>query len=266
METAVTAVEKRLLSFARAGRVPNIILQGPPGSGKRTALRKLLEAVYKGDAARMRECIMYVDCAEGRGIKFVREELKQFAQAHVDVGREGAFKSIVMLNGDLLTPDAQSALRRCIEVFSHSTRFFLVVVDRCRLLRPILSRFCQIHCARPEGRGGKEINLHRAAVDDRLLPDPRMAARRRWLSRRLTKDPRAAGWELRAAADLYERAFSGADLIAYAETLPIAPRSKASLRLELGRAIGLVQDERLLMAYLLSRLTGQRRADDGSVR
>ena len=47
------------------------------------------------------------------------------------------FKSIILLNADKLTIDAQSALRRCIEVFNHTTRFFIIVEDRYKLLKPI---------------------------------------------------------------------------------------------------------------------------------
>ena len=54
------------------------------------------------------------------------------------------FKSIVLFNADKLTIDAQSALRRCIEQFSHTTRFFIVVEEQSKLLKPIVSRFCNI--------------------------------------------------------------------------------------------------------------------------
>ena len=59
------------------------------------------------------------------------------------------FKSIILFNADKLTTDAQSALRRCIERFSHTTRFFIVVEDKNKLLKPILSRFCNIYVALP---------------------------------------------------------------------------------------------------------------------
>ena len=55
------------------------------------------------------------------------------------------FKSIVLMNADELTIDAQSALRRCIELFSHNTRFFIIVENKYKLLNPILSRFCEIY-------------------------------------------------------------------------------------------------------------------------
>ena len=59
------------------------------------------------------------------------------------------FKSIILYNAEKLTIDAQSALRRCIELFSHTTRFFIIVEDKNVLLKPILSRFCIIHVPKP---------------------------------------------------------------------------------------------------------------------
>jgi len=51
----------------------------------------------------------------------------------------------VLLNADYLTIEGQSALRRCIELFSKNTRFFIVVENKNKLLNPILSRFCEMY-------------------------------------------------------------------------------------------------------------------------
>jgi hypothetical protein len=85
---------------------------------------------------------MTVNCSHGKGIQFIRDELKFFAKTNI-TARE--FKSIVLLNAHHLTVDAQSALRRCIELFSYNTRFFLVLENKSKLLNPILSRFCDIY-------------------------------------------------------------------------------------------------------------------------
>ena len=57
------------------------------------------------------------------------------------------------------TLNRESALRRCIEQFSLTTRFFIIVENKSRLLNPILSRFCEIFV--PDYiENGKIINLH----------------------------------------------------------------------------------------------------------
>ena len=107
---------------------------------------------------------MYVNCAHGKGIKFIRDELKFFAKSHINSNGGDIFKCIILLNGDKLTMDAQSALRRCIELFSHTTRFFIIVEDKYKLLRPILSRFCEIYIPEPI-YNGKYINLYKHTIE-----------------------------------------------------------------------------------------------------
>ena len=79
----------------------------------------------------------------------VREDLKFFSKTNVDLKDGEIFKTIILLNSDKLTIDAQSAIRRCIELFSRSTRFFIIIEDKYKLLKPILSRFCEIYVPEP---------------------------------------------------------------------------------------------------------------------
>ena len=51
--------------------------------------------------------IMTVNCAHGKGIKFIREELKFFARTNINLQEGSIFKSIILLNADKLTIDAQ---------------------------------------------------------------------------------------------------------------------------------------------------------------
>jgi hypothetical protein len=88
---------------------------------------------------------MTVNCSHGKGIQFIRDDLKFFARTNIQTKSGTEFKSIVLLNAHHLTVDAQSALRRCIELFSYNTRFFIVVENKNKLLNPILSRFCDIY-------------------------------------------------------------------------------------------------------------------------
>ena len=104
-----------------------------------------------------------VDCALGKGIQFIREEIKHFAKSHIF--SKNNFKTILLYNADKLTIDAQSALRRCIELFSSTTRFFMILERKQNLLRPIISRFCEIYVYYPiiddPVISKKPINLHK---------------------------------------------------------------------------------------------------------
>ena len=141
----MTNVKEKLDYFIASKRIPNIIFHGSSGSGKRTIVGEFIYRIYHGDRARVKTNVMFVNCAHGKGIKFIRDELKLFSKSNVQCNNNNLFKSIVLYNADELTIDAQSALRRCIELFSHNTRFFIVVENKYKLLKPILSRFCEIY-------------------------------------------------------------------------------------------------------------------------
>jgi hypothetical protein len=142
-------IHKKLDVFIKNRKIPNIIFYGPHGSGKTYILNKFIHSVYGGDKIAMKNYVMRANCAHGKGIRFIREELKFFAKTNIDFKEGAIFKSVILTNADKLTIDAQSALRRCIELFSSSTRFFIVVENKDSLLKPILSRFCDIYIPPP---------------------------------------------------------------------------------------------------------------------
>ena len=138
------SINDKLNYFIKTKQIPNIIFHGESGSGKRTIVNNFLLQIY-GDKSKLKSNVMMVNCCHGKGIKFIREDLKFFAKTNISSNKNTIFKSIVLLNADSLTIDAQSALRRCIEVFCNNTRFFIIVENKHKLLLPIISRFCEIY-------------------------------------------------------------------------------------------------------------------------
>jgi replication-associated recombination protein RarA len=153
-------IRKKLHSFYVSNRIPHIIFYGSSGAGKQTLVYDFLREIYHGNEQKIKSNVMFVNCAHGKGIKFIREELKFFAKTNVQFKSGIWFKTIVLLNADHLTMDAQSALRRCIELFSHNTRFFIIVENKHKLLNPILSRFCEIYVPEYMNEEGEIVNLH----------------------------------------------------------------------------------------------------------
>lgn len=153
-------ITAKLDKFLESKKVPNILFHGISGSGKRTIVNSFISKIYNDNKYRIKQNVMNVNCSHGKGIKFIREDLKFFAKTNIQSDNGTNFKTIVLLNADQLTIDAQSALRRCIELFSYNTRFFIIVENKHKLLNPILSRFCEIYV--PEFmENDTVINLHR---------------------------------------------------------------------------------------------------------
>lgn len=158
-------IKEKLNYFHEIHKIPNIIFHGPTGSGKRSIVNEFISKIYDNDREKIKSFVMYVNCSHGKGIKFIREELKFFAKTHINSNGGNNFKSIILLNADKLTMDAQSALRRCIELFSHNTRFFIVAEDKYSLMKPIISRFCEIYVPEPV-INGQTINLYKYNLNE----------------------------------------------------------------------------------------------------
>jgi len=156
-------VRSKLNAFLEQKKIPHILFHGMPGTGKKTIVFDFLKKIFQDNKEKMKSNVMIANCAHGKGIKFIREDLKFFAKTNIrhDVSQNMIpFKIIVLLNADYLTIDAQSALRRCIELFSQTTRFFLIVEKKHRLLHPIVSRFCPLFIPEMRTIQGKVVNLH----------------------------------------------------------------------------------------------------------
>ena len=150
--------------YIKNNKIPNIIFHGNSGSGKKEIVKHFINKIYNNDKELIKTNVMIINCSHGGGIKFIRDELKFFAKSNVNFKLKNIFKSIILLNADCLTTDAQSALRRCIELFSNTSRFFIVIENKYKLLKPIISRFCDIYIPLPIVKN-KQINLHKYNIE-----------------------------------------------------------------------------------------------------
>ena len=159
------SIKEKLEYFYNVHKIPNILFHGSSGCGKRTLVNDFINKIYNNNKDVIRSFVMYVNCSHGKGIKFIRDDLKFFAKTHINTNSGNNFKSIILLNADKLTMDAQSALRRCIELFSHNTRFFIIAENKYNLMKPILSRFCEIYVPEPV-INGELINLYKYNINN----------------------------------------------------------------------------------------------------
>jgi DNA polymerase III delta prime subunit len=244
----------RLERFTIDDKIPNIIFHGPSGSGKRTLVASFISRLYGDDRDMIRQCVLQANCAHGKGIKFVRDDLKFFAKANHNASSGTTFKSIVLTNADCLTTDAQSALRRCIEQFSHNTRFFIIVEDRRKLLKPILSRFSEI-CVSIPNLPGNADNLHIHDLNSHFQVDTEEKKLRAWLKKKLQTVSNPTYPEImELVSSLYERGICGLDLLHYIEDSDMQPLKKATALLGFDKVKRDFRNEKLYMTFVLSHL------------
>jgi DNA polymerase III delta prime subunit len=199
-----------------------------------------------------------VNCAHGKGIKFIRDELKFFAKTHINSNGGDVFKSIILLNADKLTMDAQSALRRCIELFSHNTRFFIIVEDKYKLLKPILSRFCEIYISEPK-HDGNIINLYKYNLNETFKMKELKTTRQEWLKKEISKEKLTTSSQLiLLSTKLYEKGYTGIDLFKLIETpkfmdsATLTTERKYEFLIAFNRVRKEFRNEKLLILFILN--------------
>ena len=254
-----SSIKEKLQYFYSTRKIPNIIFHGPSGSGKRTIVHEFIQNIYENNREKIKSLVMYVNCAHGKGIKFIREELKFFAKTHINSNGGDIFKSIILLNADKLTMDAQSALRRCIELFSHNTRFFIIVEDKYKLLKPILSRFCEIYVSEPL-YNNNTINLYKYNLDNTFNMSNVKTTRFDWLKKDLMKlvNVKIKLDELmKKSIKIYEKGYSGIDIINLLETSNLFQQflpnnKKYELLIAFNKVRKEFRNEKLLILFILN--------------
>jgi endonuclease/exonuclease/phosphatase family metal-dependent hydrolase len=171
--------------------------------------------IYDNNREKIKSFVMYVNCSHFKGIKFIREDLKFFSKTHIHSDGGNVFKCIILLNADKLTMDAQSALRRCIELFSHNTRFFIVAENKNILMKPILSRFCEIYIPEPIYQG-KCIHLYKYNLDKIFSLKEHKTQRIDQLKKEFIKNMNDKLCQTKLClfvTKLYEKGYSGLDIL-----------------------------------------------------
>ena len=121
----VTVLRRTLQS----ANLPHMLYYGPPGTGKTSTVLALAKQLFGPVLIKTR--VLELNASDERGISIVREKVKNFARMQLSnppAGPAGEeykkkypcppYKIIILDEADSMTQDAQSALRRTMEIYS----------------------------------------------------------------------------------------------------------------------------------------------------
>ncbi|KAG7754510.1 hypothetical protein KL911_001949 [Ogataea haglerorum] len=181
-------ISKQLQVMASSGEFPHLLVYGPPGAGKKTRVLATLRELYGAGTGRLRVDVKTFILPSGRKLEFnvisssfhleitpsdmgnndrivIQDLLKEIGQIEsLDFSKfENAlvslnareqnmgkkFKVVIINEAELLTRDAQAALRRTMEKYSANIRLILICNSTSNIIDPIKSRTLPIRIASP---------------------------------------------------------------------------------------------------------------------
>lgn len=136
-------VTRAMQGAVTSGSLPHLLFYGPPGTGKTSCILAVAKDLF--GSAFYRKRILELNASDDRGIAVVREKIKKFAETAVTKNPDPkypcpSFKIIILDEADLMTTEAQSALRRIIEDNSSTTRFCIICNYITKIIEPLSSR------------------------------------------------------------------------------------------------------------------------------
>lgn len=127
-------IKEKMNDFVSTRDIPNLLFAGPPGTGKTTTGKVLLNQlnVDHGD-------IMFVNASDINSVDAVRNVIKPFAMS-MSINDELPIRFVFLDEADHLSPQAQAALRNLIEASYNSARFILTANYPKKIIPALHSR------------------------------------------------------------------------------------------------------------------------------
>ncbi|CAH1801678.1 unnamed protein product, partial [Owenia fusiformis] len=125
-----------ITKFMKEDRLPHLLFYGPPGTGKTSTILAVAKQIYS--PKEFNSMVLELNASDDRGIGIVRGQVLSFASTRT-MFRKG-FKIVILDEADMMTRDAQNALRRVIEKYTENTRFCLICNYLSKIIPALQSR------------------------------------------------------------------------------------------------------------------------------
>lgn len=124
-DVVLDALNKSVLqSILDNNHFPNLLLHGPPGTGKTTTVVSLIKAYQQRYNQQNKGLMIHLNASDERGIDIIRNQIHQFVNAK-SMYCEG-LKFVILDEVDYMTKNAQQALKYLLQACVGNVRFCLI--------------------------------------------------------------------------------------------------------------------------------------------
>lgn len=144
-------IVETLQSYLKNDKIPNLIFYGPNGCAK-TTIAKILSEQYLGKYHKVCNMEVIGSIYRGKNVVTEKNDKKKTTDKSSDCPNivnfirktvllpEDKCKIVTIYDFDCMTSEAQMALRRIIEIYSHKVRFIFICNDLNNVIEAIQSR------------------------------------------------------------------------------------------------------------------------------
>ena len=145
---------KTLKKFLNKNSLTHLLFYGTAGTGKTTCAKAIANFLYGNQRTGN---ILELNASDERGIDIVKEQIKSFCQTLNSFSnfslsennlKNNFFKLVILDEADMMTTDAQSALRRIMEKYTNNVRFILIC-NQIHKIHPAVQSRCMRFRFRP---------------------------------------------------------------------------------------------------------------------
>ena len=155
-------------------KTPNLLLFGPPGTGKTTTAINFIKSYQNKKNIKTNDLIMHLNASDERGIDVIRNQINQFVNSKWLFVKGTKF--VILDEVDYMTKSAQQALKYLISSLSENICFILICNYICKIddiLQNIFIRirFNNLPLIEIKNYINNVVKQEKLAIDDEQIND-----------------------------------------------------------------------------------------------
>jgi replication factor C subunit 2/4 len=136
-------LKSKITSFLDNNLIPNIIISGPPGTGKTSLILLIAKHIYREN---YKEAVLELNASDNRGIEIINNNITYFCKKRItDKNNNPIPKLIILDEADNITNKVQNIISKLLEDSIINTKFAFTCNNSLNIIEALQSRCLMIY-------------------------------------------------------------------------------------------------------------------------